>query len=106
MIWKRLFLFFIIVLNLFLVYRLLWSDQGVFAYLELKDRYAELTTRIEQLDEESRSLSREIRLLASDDPYIERMIRQEMHFVRDSEIMYILSAPPAEDSSGETPDDE
>lgn len=104
MLWKRLFLVFIIVLNLFLVYRLLWSDQGVFAYLELKDRYAELSTRIEQLDQESLELSREIRLLSADGPYIERMIRQEMHFVRDDEVLYLLSEPAAD--AAEAPDAE
>ncbi len=97
---------FIIVLNMFLVYRLLVSEQSVFAYLDLKAQYSEMGARIADLDQQSLELSREIRLLASDGPYIERMIRQEMHFVRENEVLYLLSGSPAGDPSGALPDDE
>lgn len=89
--------------NAGLVYALLWSDTGLLAYNELKRRHAELTSRLEELDEQSVELSSEIRLLKSDRKYIEKKIREQMNFLRQDEILYIF---PAESVSGEAGSDE
>lgn len=77
-------------INLFLVFRLIWSDQGVFAYLELKGRYELLQSKIDAVDEESLDLSQEIRRLKSDPAYQEKIIRERMNFVKKDEILYIF----------------
>ena len=79
-----------IALNLFLVFRLLCSEEGVFAYRELKAQYVALETQVEALRQRSLELSKEIRLLKSDRPYIEKMIRQQMNFVNQDEILYVF----------------
>ncbi|MGE4298613.1 MAG: septum formation initiator family protein [Desulfovibrionaceae bacterium] len=79
-----------VVLNLFLVFRLLCSDEGVFAYRDLKAQYTALETQVEELRHRSLELSKEIRLLKSDRPYIEKMIRQQMNFVDQDEILYVF----------------
>lgn len=91
-------------INLFLLFRLIWSDQGVFAYLELKNRYEALQARIEGVDEQSLDLSQEIRRLKSDAAYQEKVVRERMNFVKKDEILYIFpdqNANPSGDVSDE-----
>ncbi len=90
MAFNRVLLGLVVVLNLFLLGRLLFSDQGLFAYFDLKSRYIELEERIDRLDKRNLELSREIRLLQSDKAYLEKMVRQQMHFVREDEILYMF----------------
>ncbi len=80
----------LLVINLFLLFRLIWSDQGFFAYLELKSRYETLQARINDVDAQSLDLSQEIRRLKSDKGYQEKVVRERMNFVKKDEILYIF----------------
>ena len=80
----------LLVINLFLVIRLIWSDQGVFAYLELKSRYDALQQKIDEVDSRSLDLSQEIRKLKSDKGYQEKVVRERMNFVKKDELLYIF----------------
>ncbi|SOB57817.1 Septum formation initiator [Pseudodesulfovibrio profundus] len=93
----------LLIINMFLLVRLIWSDQGVFAYLELKGRYEVLQARLNAVDEESLDLSQEIRRLKSDKAYQEKVVRERMNFVRQDEILYIFPDNAVE--SGERADE-
>lgn len=80
----------LICLNLFLIYRLVWSDQGVFAYMELKNRYEHLESRIRAADAKGIDLTEEIKRLRSDRTYQEQVIREQMKYVKKDEILYIF----------------
>ena len=80
----------LLVINLILLFRLVWSDQGVFAYLELKERYDALRAKVEAVDAESLDLSQEIRKLKSDRAYQEKIVRERMNFVKKDELLYIF----------------
>lgn len=95
----------LLLINLFLLFRLIWSDQGVFAYLELKNRYELLQARIDNVDSESLDLSQEIRRLKSDKAYQEKVIRERMNFVKKDEVLYIFPDKTA-NTSGEGNDDQ
>jgi cell division protein FtsB len=90
MLWRRIVLFFLVFLNLFLFFRLIWSDQGVFAYIDLKHRYRKLKQQLEEVDEKSRNVSREIRRLKSDKSYQEKVVRERMNFVKENEVLYVF----------------
>ncbi len=92
-------------INLFLLFRLVWSDQGVFAYLELKNRYHALHEKISSVDARSLDLSQEIRRLKSDKAYQEKIVRERMNFVKKDEILYIFPDQTAK-ASGEGIDDQ
>ncbi|WP_408005366.1 FtsB family cell division protein [Pseudodesulfovibrio sp. S3-i] len=77
-------------INLFLLIRLIWSDQGIFAYLELKNRYDVLQQKIDGVDGKSLDLSQEIRKLKSDKGYQEKIVRERMNFVKKDELLYIF----------------
>ncbi|QGY41375.1 septum formation initiator family protein [Pseudodesulfovibrio cashew] len=90
----------LLLINLFLLFRLIWSDQGVFAYLELKSRYEVLQARIDAVDKQSLDLSREIRRLKSDKAYQEKVVRERMNFVKKDEILYIFPDDIAKSKEG------
>ncbi|MEF2231000.1 MAG: septum formation initiator family protein [Pseudodesulfovibrio sp.] len=85
-------------INLFLLFRLIWSDQGVFSYLELRNRYAVLQEKIDAVDKQSLDLSQEIRRLKSDKAYQEKVVRERMNFVKKDEILYIFPDAKAKSS--------
>jgi len=90
----------LIFINLFLMFRLIWSDQGVFAYLELKSRYEVLQSKIDKVDKDSLDLSQEIRRLKSDKAYQEKVVRERMNFVKKDEILYIFPDEPTDGKEG------
>jgi len=94
----------LLIINLFLLFRLIWSDQGVFAYLELKSRYEVLQSKIDGVDGKSLDLSQEIRRLKSDSAYQEKIVRERMNFVKKDEILYIFPDETAK-PSGEGTDE-
>lgn len=87
---NRLLLVGLVLLNLFLGYRLLFSEQGVFAYLELRAEYREFQEDIAALERENQELSQEIRLLKTDRAYVEKTIRELMKFVKKDEVLYVF----------------
>lgn len=87
---RLIFVALLVAINLFLLIRLIWSDQGVFAYLELKNRYEVLQGKIEAVDGRSLDLSQEIRKLKSDKGYQEKVVRERMNFVKKDEVLYIF----------------
>ena len=70
--------------------RMVWGPTGLIEYRELKERHAELDKEIAALDAENMALSREIQLLQTDRQYMEKVIRQRLHYVRDNEILYLF----------------
>lgn len=90
MAWQRIFVSVSLAINCILIYSLIWGDQGLRAYRNLKEQHYLLETRIKDLDELNIALSKEIRLLQSDEKYQEKVIRQRFNFVRDNEILYIF----------------
>ncbi|WP_147821629.1 FtsB family cell division protein [Salidesulfovibrio onnuriiensis] len=87
---KRILLGCLILINLFLLFRFVWSGQGLFAYMELKQRHDALERQLQEVDAESLDLSREIVRLKNDRAYQEKIIRDRMNFVKKDEILYIF----------------
>lgn len=90
MTWQRIFVGLSLAINCILLYSLIWGEQGLRAYRNLKEQHYFLEMRIKDLDERNIALSKEIRLLQSDEKYQEKVIRQRFNFVRDNEILYIF----------------
>ncbi len=90
MLTRRLLIAFLIFLNCYLFFRLIWSDQGLFAYMTLRNRYEQLKSQMDGVDRKSLDLSQEIRRLKSDRAYQEKVIRERLKYVKDNEILYLL----------------
>ncbi len=101
MFWRTCILVALGILNVVLFYRMIWGEGGVIAFNQLRNQYAVLVEELTELDANNMRLSTEIRLLKSDDAYIEKMIRQRLHYVRDNEILYLFTdtnTKPKEDA--------
>lgn len=77
-------------LNITMFYKLFDSQSGIPAYRELYAKIDEIKEKISQVDARNRQLSSEIRVLKKDHKYVERLIKRELYFVSDNELMYIL----------------
>ncbi len=101
MFWRTCILVALGIINVILLYRMVWGDNGVLAFNKLRNQYSSLVQELATIDEENINLSNEIRLLKSDEAYIEKMIRQRLHYVRDNEILYLFTETPPSSKSGE-----
>lgn len=90
MFWRVVILVALGVIDVALFGKMVWGPGGILEYHELKDQYAALQAHISHLDAQNRALSRDIRLLQSDDSYIEKMVRERLRYLRDNEIVYIF----------------
>ena len=102
---RRLVLAVSLFLNMVLAYNLIWGERGVIAYKELRLRCDFLEERIRQAGESNLELSKEIRLLQSDEKYIEKIIRNRLNFVRGNEILYIFPGEANGDPAGALPNE-
>ena len=85
---KLFFLFAITVAVLLLLYWIYFPS--VSRYRELKLEEEKLTKRIEEIDSQIKTLSNERNLLQTDVTYLEKVIREELGFVKPGEIVYEL----------------
>lgn len=88
---KRVLLVVLVVVNVVMLFRLVWSEHGLFAYMNMRARAAKLRQQLQEIDAKSLELSKEIRRLKSDRAYQEMIIRDRMNYVKENEVLYIFS---------------
>ncbi len=94
--------------NLFAAATLLFGDQSIGHWQKVKADSAEFDHKINELDKKNSVLSEEIRLLQSDEAYLEKVIRQQLKYVKNTEILYVFeqkqAAPTFSDIEGTSKD--
>ena len=105
MFWKVFLITVLGVLNVVLFYRMVWSPYGLLVYHKLRQEHTQLEAQVHELDKHNLALSREIRLLRNDDSYVEKMIRQRLHYVKDNEILYLFNDAQSSSKAGATADE-
>ncbi len=80
-----------ILLNIILVVRLGWGAHSLISYRELILQHKSITQELQKYDDIIARLSHEIQLLHSNPSYMEKMIRQHLNFVKDNEILYLIT---------------
>ena len=97
MFWRVSILLILGIFNLALFGRMIWGPTGLMEYRDLKQQHTALLAEISSLDAQNRALSKDIRLLQSDGQYVEKMISQRLHYMRDNEVLYLFgsSAQPS-----------
>ncbi len=81
---------FLVLLNVFLAYKLIWGEQGILAHQELKAQNQALDERLAELSLRQQLLSDEIRLLKNDAAHMESIIRSRLNYVKDNEVLYMF----------------
>ncbi len=85
-------LFFVLLgLNLFLAYNLFPGQPGFRDYLHRRELRLDLQQELKQVQEQNKQLSKKIRFLQDDSLYLEKIVRSELHFVQEEEILYVVS---------------
>lgn len=87
---KQIFLFLLCVVNIFLVFKIFDEDSGLPVYKDLKIKIDGVQEKIDDVDFRNRQISSEIRILKKNDQYVNRLIKRELFYVADNELMYIL----------------
>jgi cell division protein FtsB len=79
---------------LFLIYILIWSDQGYLAFRDMQDHSRTIEERLAGVEEENRRLSRNIRILKHDREHLEKVIKTETHWLKEDEVLYLFPSTP------------
>lgn len=90
MAWRVALLLLLGICDLALFGKMVWGIGGIMDYRNLKDQYGALKEHINELDSQNLALSRDIRLLQSDNQYVEKMVRQKLRYLRDNEVVYLF----------------
>lgn len=104
MFWRVLILLVVGCFDIALFGKMVWGPGGIVEYQELKGQYGALRQQIAALDAENMALSRDIRLLQSDDKYMEKMVRQKLRYLRDNEVVYIFPRASTRETESTTND--
>ncbi len=99
--WRTCILVLLGIVNIALFYRMIWGGSGVLAFNELRKDYRSLELEVAAVDAQNLQLSRDIRLLKSNDAYVEKMVRQRLHYVRENEILYLFTDKDDKPTQGE-----
>ncbi|PKN41907.1 MAG: hypothetical protein CVU60_09120 [Deltaproteobacteria bacterium HGW-Deltaproteobacteria-18] len=87
---NQIFLFLLCIINIFLVFKIFDEDSGMPVYKDLKIKIESVQEKINDIDFRNRQISSEIRILKKNDQYVNRLIKRELFYVADNELMYIL----------------
>jgi cell division protein FtsB len=87
---NQIFLFILCIINIFLVFKIFDEDSGMPVYKDLKIKIESVQDKINDIDFRNRQISSEIRILKKNDQYVNRLIKRELFYVADNELMYIL----------------
>ncbi|MFO7816431.1 MAG: FtsB family cell division protein [Thermodesulfobacteriota bacterium] len=95
----RLVLTFLWVAIFFLLAEIFVAKNGISDYLHLRELCRQTRERNQEIMDENRELSQEIRLLRNNKDYMGRMVRKRLHYVADDEVIYVF--PDAGHETGE-----
>jgi len=87
---KQIFLFLFCIINIFIVFKIFDEESGLPAYKDLKVKIDSVQEKINDVDFRNRQISSEIRILKKNEHYVERLIKRELFYVADNELMYII----------------
>ncbi|MDK2921842.1 MAG: cell division protein FtsB [Desulfonauticus sp.] len=87
---KKSLLFFALLINLVLIYQILFSEKNLFLYTNLKKEFNQLEVKEKKLEQENILLSRDIKRLREDKEYLELVIRKGLNYVKPGEVLYLL----------------
>lgn len=85
----------LLVLNVLLLYAILFSSKGILGYRQQSQQVLELDAKVRKLKEDNHKLFRKIQGFKNDPRAQERLIREKLGWVRENELM-IEFVPPTD----------
>jgi cell division protein FtsB len=87
----------VFVLVLFLGFHVIFGANGMVQYTNKRAEYRKLQKETQDLDEENTKLTKQVERLRNDPKAIEQEAREQLHYTKKGEIIYLL--PQKTDSS-------
>ena len=81
-------------LAVWLFFHVVLGANGALAYGNKRTEYKTLAKDVDQLQEENDQLRKRIEALKGDPAAIEREAREQLHYAKPGEIVYVAPAPP------------
>jgi cell division protein FtsB len=89
---EKVIIYISIALAFFLIYLIVFSNNGILDYLALKKKQAAIAQKIEHVTAENQVLKNEISSLKTDQEYIKHVAKQEHEMAEHDEL--IFKVPP------------
>lgn len=81
------------VLVLWLGFHVIFGANGMVVYQGKRAEYKRLQTDLQQVEEENQRLTKQVDELRNDPKAIEREAREQLHYTKKGEMVYLLPAP-------------
>jgi cell division protein FtsB len=81
------------VLTVWFLFHVMFGPNGMMVYQQKKAEYQTLETEVDSLQKENDRYSQQIKSLKSDPQTIEREAREQLHYARPGEVVYVSPAP-------------
>lgn len=75
-------------------YHVVFGANGWVVYQKKKVEYRQLQENLQRLSQENESLQKDVKALQSDKAAIEREAREQLHYTRPGEVVYVVPSNP------------
>ncbi len=82
------------VLAAWILFHVLFGANGTVAYGKKRAEYQSLEQDVGELQKENEELQKHVEALKSDPAAIEREAREQLHYTKPGEVVYVAPAPP------------
>ncbi len=80
----------LVIVSVYLLWSLVFDDNGLIRYYELKEKKSALIKEIASLNNETSRLQEEVELLKKDPFYIEKKAREELNMSKPDEYIFLF----------------
>ena len=92
----------VVIFTVWLFAHVMFGANGMVVYRQKKAEYQSLRKKIDDLQKENDRYTRQVKSLQTSDPNtIEKEAREQLHYARPGEVVYV-APPPAHPTTGET----
>jgi len=98
--WRRLGTAAAILLIVGLVLHAMFGANGMVIYRQKRSEMQALQTEVERLQKENNQYVDQIKSLKSDPAAIEKEAREQLHYTRSGEVVYVTPDPPQKPAAG------
>jgi cell division protein FtsB len=92
-VWRRLATSAVALLTVWLLVHVMFGANGMVVYRQKKDEYQSLQKEIDALQKENDSYAEAIKSLKTDPRTIEKEAREQLHYARPGEVIFVAPAP-------------
>jgi cell division protein FtsB len=103
--WRRLGTAAAILIIFGLVLHAMFGANGMVVYRQKRTEVQSLQTEVERLQKENSQYANQIKSLKSDPAAIEKEAREQLHYTRPGEVVYVAPDPPQKPPSGRAKND-